>query len=46
MLARLKSGENVPKLSTASKLLKPFGMSLAIVNDKTDEIICKFEDKN
>ena len=44
MLARFESGENIPKISTASKLLKPFGLSLAVVSDKTNKIICKFDD--
>lgn len=43
MLARFETGENVPKLTTASKLLKPFGLSLAIVSDKTDKVIHKFK---
>ena len=46
MLARFESGENIPKISTASKLLKPFGLSLAIVSDETNEIICKFENSD
>lgn len=45
MLARLETGENIPKVSTAAKLLKPFGLSLAIVADKTNEIIYKFSGK-
>lgn len=45
MLARFESGENTPKISTASKILKPFGLSLAIVSDKTNEVVCKFENK-
>lgn len=43
MLARFETGENIPKLTTASKLLKPFGLSLAIVLDKTDKVIYKFK---
>lgn len=43
MLARFETGENVPTLTTASKLLKPFGLSLAIVLDKTDKVIHKFK---
>lgn len=45
MLARFESGENIPKISTASKILKPFGLSLAVVYDDTNEIVCKFESK-
>ena len=45
MLARFESGQNTPKITTATKILKPFGFSLAIVSDKTKEIICKFENK-
>lgn len=46
MLARLESGENNPKISTATKLLRPFGLSLAIVSDATDEIVYKFDNKD
>lgn len=45
MLARFESGENIPKISTASKILKPFGLSLAVVYDDTNKVICKFDNK-
>lgn len=43
MLARFETGENIPKVSTVCKVLKPLGLSLAIVSDKTDEVLYKFE---
>lgn len=43
MLARFEKGDNVPKLSTAQRMLKPFGLSLAIVSDSDEKVIYKFE---
>ena len=42
MLTRFETGENIPKLNTAAKILKPFYLSLAIVVDKNDKVIYKF----
>ena len=39
MLARFQTGENISKLNTAAKILKPFGLFLAIVVDKNDKVI-------
>ena len=46
MLARFETGENIPKVSTVCKILKPLGLSLAIVSDKTDEVLYKFENED
>lgn len=42
MLARFEKGDNIPKLTTACKILKPFGLYLAIT-DKNDNVLYKFE---
>lgn len=45
MLARFEKGINVPKINTAIKLLKPFGLALAIVKQDTQELVCVFSNE-
>lgn len=43
MLARFEKGDNIPKITTAQKILKPFGLSLAIVTEADEKVIYKFD---
>lgn len=43
MLARIEAGTNSPKIKTVNKILRPLGYSLAIVSNKTKEVVHIFK---